>query len=472
MGLMTEFLSPLDSAFFHLEDGKASMHIASLAIFEGPAPSQAEVREAIARKLPLVPRYRQRIRSVPFNLGRPVWVDYPGFDLDRHVHRVAVPAPGGLTELQDLMGQLMSEPLDRDLPVWEDWVVEGLADDGPGGSRWAMITKLHHSMADGISGTDLLSTVFDRSPEPDPVPDDTWAPAPEPTAAQLAGAAVRSRARVPFREATALAEMLRDPRSTASRAWALGRGLAGFATAALPVGGSSLSGPLQGDRLFRWTEVPLEDVAAVRSALGGTVNDVVLAAVARAFRELLLSRGEHLGHHAVRTLVPVSVRREDQHGSPDNRVSAILAELPVEDAAPVDRLHDVSARMRRLKHSHEADAGEAVTELADLVPPAALASALHVAFRMPHRFLNAVTTNVPGPRSTLWFAGRRMLATYPYVPLGDRVRVGVAVTSYEGRLLFGVTADAASSRDVDVFVAGLEEGFRELQKAMLSASGG
>ena len=378
-----------------------------------------------------------------------------------------MPAPGGLAELQDLMGQLMSESLDRDLPVWEDWVVEGLAD-----GRWAMITKLHHSMADGISGTDLLSTVFDHSPEPGPAPEDGWDPAPEPGAAQLAAAAVRSRARVPVRETAALAHLVRNPRSTAVQAWALGRGLAGFAAAALPVSGSSLNGPLQGDRLFRWTEVPLEDVAGVRSVLGGTVNDVVLAAVARAFRELLLARDEPLGPHAVRTLVPVSVRRGDQHGSPDNRVSAILAELPVEDADPVDRLGDVSARMRRLKSSHEAEAGEVVTELADLVPPAALASALHVAFRVPHRFLNAVTTNVPGPRSTLYFAGRRMLATYPYVPLGDRVRVGVAVTSYEGRLLFGVTADAASSRDVDVFLGGLEEGFRELQKAALDRQAG
>ncbi len=459
-----EFLSPLDSTFFHLEDGHASMHIASLAVFEGPVPSWDEVLEAITRKLPLVPRYRQRIRSVPFNLGRPVWVDYPDFDLGQHVHRVALPAPGGIAELQDLMGQLMSEPLDRDLPVWQDWLVEGLAD-----GRWAMITKVHHSMADGISGTDLLSTVFDHTPDGSPAPVDVWTPRPEPGALQLAASAVRSRAGLPAREAAALARALRSPRTATRQAWAIGRGLAGFATATLPVGGSSLNGPLHSERLFRWTEVPLAEIAEVRAALGGTVNDVVLAAVARGFRDLLLGRGEHLGRHAVRTLVPVSVRHEDQHGTPDNRVSAILAELPVEDADPVDRLRDVSSRMRRLKRSHEAEAGQVVTELADLVPPAALASALHVAFRVPHRFLNTVTTNVPGPRTTLYLAGRRMLATYPYVPLGDRIRIGVAVTSYEGRLLFGFTADAGSTPDVEVLVAGLEDGFRELHKAAHSA---
>jgi diacylglycerol O-acyltransferase / wax synthase len=459
-----EVLSPLDASFLHLEDGHTSMHIASLAIFEGPAPTHDEVRTALARKLPLVPRYRQRIRAVPLNLGRPVWVDYPGFDIDQHLHRVAVPAPGGEQELQDLMGQLMSRPLDRDLPVWEDWVVDGLPD-----GRWAMVTKVHHSMADGISGTDLLSTVFDRSRDPEPVPADGWAPPNEPGAVRLAASAVRGRAALPARELAGLARAVRSPRSTARTALGLGRGLVGFAGALLPVGGSSLGGPLHSDRLFRWTEVPLADVAAVRTALGGTVNDVVLAAVARGFRDLLLARGEQPGRHAVRTLVPVSVRLADQHGAPDNRVSAILAELPVEDADPLERLQDVSARMRRLKASHEAEAGQVVTELADLIPPVALASALHVAFRVPHRFLNTVTTNVPGPRSTLWFAGRRMLASYPYVPLADRVRMGVAVTSYEGRLLFGITADAASSPDVDVLVRGLEDGFRELEKVVQEA---
>lgn len=453
-------LSPLDSSFFHLEDGKASLHIASLALFEGPVPAQDEVLAALAAKLPLVPRYRQRVRSVPMNLGRPVWVDHPEFDITEHVHRIQVPAPGGEDELLALMGELMSLPLDRERPVWEDWVVEGLA-----GGRWAMVTKVHHSMADGISGTDLLSTVFDHSPEPGSAVDDDWSPRPTPSDLALAAAAVRERLRVPGKEVRGLARLVATPRATTRRVLALGRGFAGFAGALRPIDGSSLIGPIGTDRLFRCLEVPISDVLFVRQALGGTLNDVVLSAVASGFRTLLLERGERPGRHAVRTLVPVSVRHPSQHGHPDNRVSAILAELPVEHEDPVGRHEDVVARMRRLKASHEAEAGEAVTELADLVPPAALASALHVAFRVPHRMLTTVTTNVPGPRNTLYFVGRRMLATYPYVPIADRVRIGVAVTSYEGRLLFGITADAEHSPDIDVLRAGLEKGFAELVEA-------
>ena len=449
-------LSPLDAAFFHLEDGKAALHIASLAIFEGPVPTREEIRAAMARKLPLVPRYRMRNRALPLHLGRPVWVDYPHFDLDEHVHAMHVPAPHGDAQLAEVMGELMSRPLNRDRPLWQVWLVDGLSD-----GRWAMVTKLHHSMADGIAGMDLLSTVLDKSPEPDEVPTDTWRPRPEPSTTTLAVDALRRSVSDSVRVATALVASSRRPRAAARSAAATARGLAGFAAALWPVSSSSLLGPIGARREFCWTEVPLPDVLEVRERLGGTVNDVVLAAVSQGFRELLLKRGESPAQHSVRTLVPVSVRREDEHGDVDNRVSAILAELPVADAEPTHRLHDVTARMRRLKGSQEAQAGEAVTELADLVPDAAVAALLHVAFRLPQRVLTTVVTNVPGPRATLYLAGRRMVAQYPYVPIADRVRVGVAVTSYEGRLLFGFTGDAESTPDLDVLSAGVESGFQD-----------
>ncbi len=453
-------MGPLDAAFLHLEDRHTSLHIGSLAIFEGPAPSQDEVRAAISRKLPLVPRYRQRMRTVPFGLARPVWADYAAFDLEQHLHRRALPSPGGDDELRRLVDEIMSRRLDRDLPLWEDWVVEGLA-----GDRWAFVTKVHHSMVDGIAGTDLLSTVFDSSPGPDPVPADHWAPVPEPSAVALTRQAVGERVGVPLREVRGVAHAARAARATAGTALVLGRGLVAFAGASRPFSTSSLAGPIGADRTYRWTEVPLADVLRIREALGGTVNDVVLAAVARAFRDLLLSRGEDPGRHTLRTLVPVSVRRPDQRGQLDNKVSAILAELPVDRAEPVDRLHETTRRMRALKATHEADTGEAVTELADLLPPPLLAAGLHVAFRLPHRVLTTVTTNVPGPRTRLWFAGRRMLATYPYVPIADRIRIGVAVTSYDGRLLFGFTGDAATCPDLAVLVRGLDAGVAELLAA-------
>jgi diacylglycerol O-acyltransferase / wax synthase len=453
-------LNPLDSAFFHLEDGHTSLHIASLAVFEGPPPTLDEVREAVARKLPLVPRYRQRERAVPGNLGQPVWVDYPAFDIADHVRPYAVPPPGGEAELAAAMGELMSRTMDRSKPLWEDWVLSGLA-----GDRWALVTKLHHSMADGIAGTDLLSTVLDTSPDRPEVVVDGWSPGPEPGGVRLVVDALRDRASVTRHGVAGVLRAGGHPRQALTQAAGLVRGLSGFARALPPVSRSSLVGPIGARRAYRWLEIPLLEVAAVRQALGGTVNDVVLAAVTEGLRSLLLERGDRLERHTVRTLVPVSVRRSDEHGTPDNRVSAILAELPVQDVEPVDQLRDVIDRMQRLKGSAEAEAGAIVTELADLVPPALLAPTLHVLFRLPQRMLSTVTTNVPGPRSRLYLLGRRMLAHYPYVPIADRIRIGVAITSYEGRLMFGFTADADHTPDLDVLRDGVQAGFEKLLAA-------
>jgi diacylglycerol O-acyltransferase len=454
-------LSPLDSAFLHAEDAHASLHIGSVALFDGPAPSLAELQRAVAGKLPLVPRYRQRIRPVPLDLGRPVWMDDPAFSLEEHVRRWTLPAPGSDADLHEVVDRIMSRRLQRERPVWETLLVDGLAD-----GRWVLVTKVHHSLADGISGTDLLSTVLDERREGDPVRDDAWAPAPETSSLRMAADALLDRASVRVREARSLGWAAAHPRTVAGGAWQFARGMAGFAAAAVrPVTGSSLRGPIGSDRRYLWTEVPLDDLLEIRRRCGGTVNDVVLAAVAHGFRDLLQERGEPVERHTVRTLVPVSVRKADQHGRLDNRVSAIIAYLPVELDDPVERLQEISTRMGRLKASGEAETGEAVTELADVLPPSVLAAALHVAFRVPQRVLTTVVTNVPGPRSTLYCCGRRMLTTYPYVPIADRLRIGVAVTSYEGRLFFGVTADAATAADLETLVDGIDRGFAALRGA-------
>jgi diacylglycerol O-acyltransferase len=358
------------------------------------------------------------------------------------------------------MGELMSRPMDRSRPLWEDWVLSGLAED-----RWALVTKLHHSMADGIAGTDLLSTVLDASPDPPEVVVDGWSPGPEPGGLRLVVDALRDRASVTGHGVVGVLRAGGHPRLALTHVAGLVRGLSGFARALRPVSGSSLVGPIGARRAYRWLEIPLSEVAAVRHALGGTVNDIVLAAVTEGLRSLLLERGDRLERHTVRTLVPVSVRRPDQHGMPDNKVSAILAELPVQDVEPVDQLRDVIERMQRLKGSAEAEAGAIVTELADLVPPALLASTLHVLFRLPQWMLSTVTTNVPGPRTSLYLVGRRMLANYPYVPIADRIRIGVAITSYDGRLMFGFTADADHTPDLDVLRDGVRAGFEKLLAA-------
>jgi diacylglycerol O-acyltransferase len=460
MASTVDRMSPLDSAFLRIEDAHAALHIGSIALLEGPAPTPAELQAAVARKLPLVPRYRQRIHRVPLEAGRPVWVDDPDFRIDAQVRRRTLPAPGGRAELHVVVDRIMSQRLDRRHPLWETWLVDGLSD-----GRWVLVTKVHHSLADGIAGTDLLTTVLDSTPDGDPVPDDTWAPGPEPSAVRLASEAVLDRASVRLHELRSLARAAAHPRELPARTWRLVHGMAGFATALRPVTASSLRGALGSNRRHLWTDVALTDVLGIRERLGGTVNDVVLAAVSHGFRDLLLARGETPGRHTVRTLVPVSVRRADGQGRTDNRVSAILADLPVEVSDPVARLREVSDRMQHLKGSGEADTGEAVTEFADVLPPSVLAAGLHLAFRLPQRLMTTVVTNVPGPRGTLYCCGRRMLTTYPYVPIADRLRIGVAVTSYDGRLFFGVTGDAATATDLDVLVDGIELGFTELRHA-------
>jgi diacylglycerol O-acyltransferase len=221
-------------------------------------------------------------------------------------------------------------------------------------------------------------------------------------------------------------------------------------------------GSIGRDRGYAWTDVDLKTVLETHDRLGGTVNDLVLAAVAGAFRDLLLTRGEEPTRHTLRTLVPVSVRRPDQRGELDNRVSTLVAELPVELDDPRDRLTETSIRMLALKDSHEAQVGERITEVADALPPMPLAAFLHVAFRLPHRNLTTVVTNVPGPHGRLHLVGRPMLATYPYVPIADRLRTGIAVTTYDGRLLFGVTTDRTSVPDAEILVAGITRGFADL----------
>jgi len=457
--------SALDSAFLHVETRTAALHIASLAYFDGPAPRQQEVRAAIARKLPLAPRCRQRLVDVPLALGRPVWVDDRDFDLGRHVHRAAVPAPGGTEEVRGVVERILSEPLDHSAPLWEDWVLEGLA-----GNRWALVTKVHHAMVDGIAGTDLLTTLLDTSPEGDPVPDDAWHPGPAPDSWALVSDAVRETLALRLTElrslpqtaGAALGGSVRHPRAAVESVYAAARGLLGYVGNARPTADTSLIGPIGRDRGYGWADVDLETVLRVHDRLGGTVNDLVLAAVTGAFRELLLARGERPSAHTVRSLVPVSVRRPDQRGRLDNRVSAILAELPVELEDPHDRLTEVSIRMRALKESHEAQVGEQITGIADSLPPMPLAAFLHLAFRLPHRNLTTVITNVPGPTRPLYLAGRPMVAAYPYVPIADRLRSGIAVTTYDGKLLFGVTTDRDSMPDRQLLVDAIATGFDEL----------
>jgi len=451
-----ERLSALDASFLGFEDGVSHMHIGSIALFEGPPPSAEELREMVLSKLPLVPRYRQVVRFIPFGVGRPVWVEDPYFNLEYHLRRSALPAPGGEQQLQRLVGRVMSQQLDRTKPLWEMWVVERVdlpTLDAP----WALICKTHHCMVDGVSATDLLTVMLDRDPRGSrPVIDDRRVEG-APGDTELLAGAIGAGAGDVLRAARGVLAPWRLARRGADAA----SGLVRMRGVLNPPPASSLNGPLGPHRRWSWAQAQLDDVKTIKRALGGTVNDVVLACITGGFRRLLIGRGESV-QRPVRTLVPVSVRAPSQHGVYDNRVSAIFAELPVGIPDPIQRLRAITAQMADLKQSKEALAGEALTELGGFAPPMLLALGERLATRVPQHSINTVTTNVPGPQQPLYAAGRRMLEAYGYVPLAGHVRVGVAIFSYDGHIGFGVTGDYDTAEDIGVLCAGIEDAMGEL----------
>jgi diacylglycerol O-acyltransferase / wax synthase len=452
-------LSPQDASFLHLEDAVSHMHIGSVAILEGPPPAYEALSRMVRAHLSSVPRYRQRVHFVPLALGRPVWVDDPHFNLRYHLRRTGLPPPGGDGELRNLVGRVMSQQLDRGKPLWEMWIIEGLSE-----GRWGVITKLHHCMVDGVSGTELVTVILDSERDPKlPAPDD-WHPERQPLGAELAVQALARRAVSPYEQLRAVRSAARSPGRAARTVAATARGLWTMTGVVAPPPSSSLNGPIGPHRRWAWARSQLSDVKRVRSAFGGTVNDVVLTAIAGGFRALLAGREEST-QRDVRTLVPVSVRSNEEHGEYNNRVSAIFANLPVGIEHPVERLVAMRAEMEHLKHSGEAVAGDVLVGLSGFAPAMLLALGLRAATRMPQRSVNTVTTNVPGPQRSLYAAGRRMLECFPYVPLGGHVRIAVAIFSYDGGLTFGVTGDYDEARDIDVLCDGIEESMRELVAA-------
>jgi diacylglycerol O-acyltransferase len=458
-------MSPLDASFLHVEDGVTHMHIGSVGIFEGPPPGPDEVKAAIAGRLPLVPRYRQKVRFVPLALGRPAWVDDPHFNLDYHVRRTALPSPGGDQELRNLVGRVMSQQLDRAKPLWELWVAEGL-DDG----RWALISKTHHCMVDGVSATDLLSVILSTERDPEPDAADSWRAAPEPNPVELVGHSLALRAASPYEAVRTVLSAARGPRRMTRQAVGVARGLVNLRPVLSPTKASSLNGSIGPHRRWDWARARLGEVKQIREAHGGTVNDVVLAAITNGFRELLISRGESVEGRVVRTLVPVSVRAQEERGTYNNKVSAMFAELPVELEDPLERLEALHEQMQELKTSGQAVAAERLTALGGFAPAMLLALAGRVGSRLPQSSINTVTTNVPGPQQPLYLAGRRMLEAFPFVPLGGAVRIGVAIFSYDGGINFGVTGDRDTAADIDVLCSGIEQGIAELLSPAASTS--
>ncbi|GAA3561033.1 diacyglycerol O-acyltransferase [Nonomuraea rosea] len=460
---MADRMSPLDAAFLNLEDEQpeVSMAISSVAVLEGPPPSHEEFLAAIRARLPLVARYRQKARQVPLDLGPPIWVDDPGFELGYHVRRVALAPPGGDAALCDLIGDIMSQRLDRARPLWEYWVIEGLAE-----GRWALVSKVHHCMVDGVSGTQLYYAIFDESPEGAANPaEDAWAPDDEPSTLSLTADALRDLLRNPVEQTRMIGRALAAPRATAQSVAAAARGLLALTGGLRPTTPSTLTGSIGEYRRYAAARASLSDVKEVAHRAGVTFNDVVLAAISGAYRSLLLQRGEEAGPYAVRSLVPVSVRAQGEEGVLENRISLMLAFLPVHVADPAERLRAVHEHLTELKASGEAQAGAAITTLAGHEPYPPVSWGMRLAAHVPQRQIVTVTTNVPGPPRPLYLLGRRALEILPYVPIASRLRTGVSIFSYCDQVTFGVTGDHAGAPEVAQLARSIESELWELRRA-------
>ena len=450
-----DVMSPSDASFLHIEDANHPMHIGGVSIFEGPAPPFEHLEQMVATKLDAVPRYRQKVRFVPLSLGRPVWVEDPYFSLGYHLRHTALPAPGSEDVLRRTAARVFAQHLDRTKPLWEIWMVEGLSEN-----RWALLSKVHHCMVDGVSATDLMTVMFDDSPAPEP--EHPWQPEPEPSGAELLLRSLTRQALDPSEQIRALRAAARRPRATLAAAGDLLRGITSAAGLLRPLERSSLTGPVGPHRTWSTAYVSLSNVKAVRGALGGTVNDVVLTLAAGGLRTLLASRGEEVDGRAVRALVPVSVRSAGERGVYNNRVSAMFAELPIGIADPVERLGAIRVQMDGLKQSKQAVAGDVLTSLSGFAPALLLALAGRLAARSPSLGVQTGVTNVPGPQHPLETLGRRLVESFPFVPVIGNVRISIAIFSYDGGLYFGVSGDYDSSNDVDVLTTGVETAAAEL----------
>ena len=457
-----ERLSMLDSSFLVFEGPQTYMHIAATTIFEtGPLTTAdggveiGRIRQYVASRLPLIPRYRQRLAYTPVE-GHPVWVDDHRFDLAYHVRHTSLPRPGTEAQLRELCARLLERPLNRAKPLWEAWVIEGLA-----GGRFALLLKVHHCMVDGLAGAELLAALLSPVAETEWDDPPEWKPRPVPSRFELLRDEVSRRAKMPLDLLRGLTDAARDSGDISSSlarrftaAWKLVRdGVR--RQAATP-----LNRPIGAHRRFHWVELDLDEVKAVKNCLGGTVNDVVLATVSGAVRRFLLHRQVSLVGLDFRVAVPVSVRSEEERSTPGNRVSVWIMPLCVQERYPVRRLNAVRKASAHLKETNQAGGADVLARAAEWTGANVLSMGLAVANRNPP--FNLIVTNVPGPPVPLYLAGALMLAAYPLVPLFSNQGLGIALFSYAGKLFWGLNADWETLPDIDVFADAIEASFAEL----------
>ncbi len=447
-------LSAVDAAFLFQERPNAQLHTGGVAIFRGEPPAYEDFLEYVRSRLDRVPRYRQKLAEPPFGLGRPRWIDDPSFNLEYHVLHKAVPSPGDESALRRVVTRVYSQRLDRSKPLWELLLIEGLSDD-----RFAVLTKTHHSVVDGIAGVDITAALFDTTPDAPARASDAagrWVPRPEPSPAELAALSVNSTLRdigsLPLRAAGTLGDRLRVRRAVQEAGETAMRVLR-------PAPPSPLNVKIGPHRRVAFVRADLEDFKRVKNAFGGTVNDVVLAVASGAIRSWMHHRGLKTEGIALRAGVPVSTRGRDEQGSLGNQLTQLVAPLPVGDPDPVSRLRTIQDAMTGLKESRQALGAEVIAGAQDFAPPTILAQSTRLNFST--RAYNVLITNIPGPQVPLYLMGRQLDEIYPLAFLaGDRA-AAIAVMSYNGIAGFGLIGDYEALPDIDVLADGLTESLAE-----------
>jgi diacylglycerol O-acyltransferase len=458
--MLPERLRQRDVALLALESARTPMHVATLDTFDPPDGGfdYERLQALIADRIAFVPRFRQRLRSIPGHLTNPVWVDDTDFDLAFHVRRSALPRPGTMDQLRDLTARIMSRRLDRTRPLWETYLVEGLEQ-----GRHAILTKSHHVLVDG-STVDLGQLILDDTPQARPTPEVAWLPGPERAGVELLGEALAESFRNPGVLADNVRGQLIGARQLAD--WALARVAEAAGRGSAPEG--PLASELSEQRRFATVDTRLSSYRKVRKEHGGTVNDVVLATVAGALRSWLLTRAETVTTSTrVRALVPLSVV-DDEFAEPTalgSQVTPYLLDLPVGEPSPVMRLHQVSYALKAHKETGRAVAASKLADIAGFAPTTFHALGSRLAASHPARSFHLLVTNVPGPQFPLYAAGARMLASYPVLPLLPGHAVAIGATSYDGHVYYGVDADRDAVPDVDVLAQCIRESLEELVDA-------
>ncbi len=457
-------LSAVDASFLSEERESAHMHVGAVVMLDGPAPSRDEFVEHLESRLHLVPRYRQKLSFPRFEAGRPFWIDDPRFNLDYHVRHTALPSPGRVEQLRELAGRVFSQRLDRSKPLWEIWLVQGLDDD-----RFALLSKTHHALVDGVSGVDIATVLFDLTSAgaPEPSADVAWTPAPEPSQAELLGEGLKSLIRTPARIGAGVLGAARDPSRALDFVREAVEGVSEIAWAGLnPAPEVPLNVPIGPHRRVFWAESELADLKAVKNGLGGTVNDVFLAAVAGALQRWLQTRGVRTEGMELRGLVPVSIRAKDQQNQLGNQIAALRGPLPVYAEDPVERFQIVRDAMQGVKESKQALGAEVISGLEDFAPPTILAVAARLNFST--RLFNLIVTNVPGPQFPLYLMGREMRQIVPVAFLPQNHALAIAAMSYNGKLDFGLLGDYDAMPDLAELAGYLQEALAELVSASAS----